>query len=96
MTRGRRPRRSVAHVIVLSDKGLLILVIVCGLLGLESGLGEGLGGRVVNADPTRAAAPSVDDCGGVDLLVVILLNTREVTNAKKVSLSLERENRDAS
>ena len=73
MTRGRRPRRSVAHVVVLSDKGLLILVIVCGLLGLESGLGESLGGRVVDAYTARTASAGVDDCRRVDLSVVLLL-----------------------
>ena len=50
--------------------GIFLLLVDASLLGLEAGLGEGLGGGVVDAFTTRAAG--LDD-GGVDLVEGLFL-----------------------
>lgn len=68
------------HLVVLRDEGLFVLVIFSRVLGFEAGLGERLGGGIVDTNTARATAASVDDCTGVELGVVVLLHA---SNASK-------------
>lgn len=70
----------VVHLIVLRDEGLLVLVIFSRVLGFEAGLGERLGGGIVDTNTARAAATSVNDCTSIELGVVVLLHA---SNASK-------------
>ena len=71
-------RRSVAHLVILGDERLLVLVLLNGILGLEAGLGEGLGRRVVDAWATaRPAATGGNDRSRVDFLVVLFLHASD-------------------
>ena len=67
--------RLVVHLIVLGDKGLFVLVLLSGFLGIETGLRKSLSGGVVDARTTTSAAPTgVDNGGRVNLFVVVLLH----------------------
>ena len=69
------------HLIVFGDEGLFVLVVLSGLIGLQTGLCKSFGGGVVDAWATASAASTgVDDGGRVDLRVVILLHASDASN----------------
>ena len=65
--------RSVAHLIILSNEGVLVLIVFGRLLGLQTSLGQGFRGGVVNTYSACATSASVDDRVRVDLFEVVLL-----------------------
>ena len=66
----------VPHFVVLGIVGVFLLGLLVELLGLDAGLGKGLGGGVVDADTTGTARL---DNRRVDLIERLLLRKRKTT-----------------
>lgn len=75
----------VAHLVVLGNEGLLVLVVLGSIFGLETGLRESLCRGVVYTYATRTAAAGIDDCGRVELGEVVLLCVRDASKSNIIS-----------